>query len=197
MLGIVCDTIKSAEDLRPFVNEGLIIKNMGNHKLGEAIGQINEGFVVFILETLRYVVYSCVTFYLVSFRSHPNNFILFLYTRHACRPYVGDFIADDPQRRLDIPKPRLPGGEVPRGFLGFAVNMISIDGEKLFSLTPGGHGLRETLFYHLFSNIQVYRSKEDMVRALPCMTDGAISLDGGIIRRSSVMSNDILFVSCK
>lgn len=96
-------------------------------------------------------------------------------------PYVGGFIADDPQRRLDLPKPRLPGGGVPRGFLGFAVNMIFIDVTKQFSFTPRVNGLRETLFYSLFSKMQVYRSEEDMQHALPYMTDGAISLDGGII----------------
>lgn len=37
---------------------------------------------------------------------------------HAeCRPYVGEFVADDPQRRLDLLKPKLPGGEIPRASL--------------------------------------------------------------------------------
>ncbi|KAF6162518.1 hypothetical protein GIB67_003064 [Kingdonia uniflora] len=43
------------------------------------------------------------------------------------RPYVGDFVANDPQRRLALLKPRLPTGECPHGFLGFAVNMFDLE----------------------------------------------------------------------
>ncbi|WOG90854.1 hypothetical protein DCAR_0310100 [Daucus carota subsp. sativus] len=96
-------------------------------------------------------------------------------------PYVGDFITDDPQRRLDIPKPRLPNGEIPHGFIDYAVNMINIDRENLFNVTHDGHGLRETLFYHLFSHVQVYQTREDMMRAVPLIRNGALSLDGGMI----------------
>ncbi|CAI9087088.1 OLC1v1021074C1 [Oldenlandia corymbosa var. corymbosa] len=97
------------------------------------------------------------------------------------RPYVGDFVADDPQRRLDLLKPKLPTGETPSGFLGFAVNMINIDHSNLYFVTTNGLGLRETLFFNLFSYLQVYKTREDMLQALPLIVDGAVSLDGGII----------------
>ncbi|KAF2323838.1 hypothetical protein GH714_000439 [Hevea brasiliensis] len=51
-----------------------------------------------------------------------------------------------------------------------------------------GYGLRETLFYNLFSRLQVYKSREDMLLALPCITDGAISLDGGMIKATGLFS---------
>lgn len=105
-----------------------------------------------------------------------------------CRPYAGNFIADDQQRRLDLVKPKLPNGETPPGFLGFAVNMIYVDHMNLYFVTTAGHGLRETLFYHLFSNLQVYKTREDMLRARPLISSGAISLDGGIIRNRVVFS---------
>ncbi|XP_057774218.1 protein DEFECTIVE IN MERISTEM SILENCING 3-like [Salvia miltiorrhiza] len=104
------------------------------------------------------------------------------------RPFAGEFIADDPQRRLALLKPRLPNGETPSGFLGFAVNMITIEPHNLYCTSKNGGSLRETLFYHLFSNLQVYRSREDMVKALTCIRNGAISLDGGMIRNSGVFS---------
>ncbi|CAK9146553.1 unnamed protein product [Ilex paraguariensis] len=104
------------------------------------------------------------------------------------RPYVGEFIANDPQRRLDLLKPKLQNGESPPGFLGFAVNMISVDSMNLYCLTTTGHGLRETLFYSLFSRLQVYRTRADMLEALPLISDGALSLDGGIIRSTGVFS---------
>ncbi|PQQ02028.1 protein DEFECTIVE IN MERISTEM SILENCING 3 [Prunus yedoensis var. nudiflora] len=66
-------------------------------------------------------------------------------------PYVGGFVADDPQRKLALPKPKLPNGECPPGFLDYAVNTINLDDKNLDCLTSGGHGLRETLFYSLFS----------------------------------------------
>ncbi|KAH6809705.1 hypothetical protein C2S51_027488 [Perilla frutescens var. frutescens] len=104
------------------------------------------------------------------------------------RPYAGEFIADDPQRRLALQKPRLPNGETPTGFLGFAVNMITIDRRNLYCTSKNGDSLRETLFYHLFSNLQVYRSRGGMIKALTCIRNGAISLDGGMIRRPGVFS---------
>ncbi|KAJ4726666.1 Defective in meristem silencing 3 [Melia azedarach] len=104
------------------------------------------------------------------------------------RPFAGEFVADDPQRRLDLWKPKLPSGESPPGFLGHAVNMINVDSANLFCVTATGHGLRETLFYNLFSRLQVYKTRADMLLALPLISDGAISLDGGVIRSPGVFS---------
>ncbi|XP_023533709.1 protein DEFECTIVE IN MERISTEM SILENCING 3-like isoform X2 [Cucurbita pepo subsp. pepo] len=101
------------------------------------------------------------------------------------RPYAGDFIPNDPQRRLDLLKPRLPNGECPPGFVGFAVNMINIDSTH-FCFAANGYGLRETLFYSLFSRLQVYKTRADMLQALPCISDGALSLDGGIIKANGL-----------
>ncbi|KAI3783434.1 hypothetical protein L1987_42516 [Smallanthus sonchifolius] len=69
-----------------------------------------------------------------------------------------------------------------------AVNMIHIDDANLFYLTHDGNGLRETLFYTLFSRLQVYKTRAEMVQALPCIYDGAISLDGGMIKGNGVYS---------
>lgn len=102
------------------------------------------------------------------------------------RAYVGEFMPDDPQRRLALVKPKLPNGMCPPGFLGFAVNMIHIDIPHLLSFTSNGYGLRETLFYTLFSKLQVYTSRANMLQALPCISDGAISLDGGMIRGNGI-----------
>ncbi|KAF7131492.1 hypothetical protein RHSIM_Rhsim09G0205800 [Rhododendron simsii] len=102
------------------------------------------------------------------------------------RPYVGEFVADDPQMRLDLLKPRLPSGESPPGFIGLAVNMINIDNANLFCVTADGHGLRETLFYNLFSGLQVYRTRADMLQALPCIRNGAVSLDGGMVKTNGL-----------
>ncbi|MCE3215450.1 hypothetical protein HAX54_002400 [Datura stramonium] len=104
------------------------------------------------------------------------------------RPYAGNFIADDPQRRLDILKPRLPNGESPPGFLDFAVNMVNIDSVNLYCAKSTGYGLRETLFYNLFSHLHIYKTSDDMLQALPCIRHGAISLDGGMIKHDSVFS---------
>ncbi|CAN1762402.1 Protein DEFECTIVE IN MERISTEM SILENCING 3 [Linum perenne] len=70
------------------------------------------------------------------------------------RPYCGEFILDDPQRRLDLLKPKLPTRESPPGFLGFAVNMIYVEYINMFYVTSGGHGLMETLFYNIFLRLQ-------------------------------------------
>lgn len=94
----------------------------------------------------------------------------------------------DPQRKLALLKPRLPNGECPPGFLGFAVNMILLDNQHKFCVTASGHGLRETLFYSLFSQLQVYKTRADMQLARPFITDGAISLDGAIIKSQGMLA---------
>lgn len=66
------------------------------------------------------------------------------------------------------------------------MNLVHIDNQNLSCVTSSGHGLRETLFYHLFSHLQVYRTEEDMQQALPCINSGAVSLDGGMIRSPGV-----------
>ncbi|KAK8484399.1 hypothetical protein V6N11_001657 [Hibiscus sabdariffa] len=119
-------------------------------------------------------------------RSLDGRFLVFCL--EGLRPYAGDFVTDDPQRRLDLLKPRLPNGECPAGFLGFAVNMIHVDSSNLAFVTANGEGLRETLFYNLFSRLQVYRTRAEMLLALPCISEGAVSLDGGIIRSNGVFS---------
>lgn len=83
-------------------------------------------------------------------------------------------------------KPRLPNGETPPEFIGFAVNMIDLDHTHLACITPNGLGLRETLFYNLFSRLQVYKTRSGMQYAMPCISDGAISLDGGIMKNNGV-----------
>ncbi|XP_042000253.1 protein DEFECTIVE IN MERISTEM SILENCING 3-like isoform X1 [Salvia splendens] len=104
------------------------------------------------------------------------------------RPYAGALIADDPQRRLNLLKPRLINGETPPGFLGFAVNMIKIDNSYLHPIFKSGHSLRETLFYNLFLNLQVYKSREEMQNARSSITTGAISLDGGLIKSPGIFT---------
>ncbi|KAI3975602.1 hypothetical protein MKX01_017515 [Papaver californicum] len=103
------------------------------------------------------------------------------------RPYAGDIVSDDPQRKLALMKPRLPNGECPPGFLGFAVNMINLDYSYLSYVTASSHGLRETLFYSLFSRLQVYRTRAEMLLALPFICDGALSLDGGMTRSAGML----------
>ncbi|EXB83888.1 hypothetical protein L484_023495 [Morus notabilis] len=66
------------------------------------------------------------------------------------------------------------------------LNLISLDSRNLSCVTANGQGLRETLFYNLFSCLQIYRTRTEMLEALPCVTDGALSLDGGVIRKSGV-----------
>lgn len=104
------------------------------------------------------------------------------------RPYAGNYVVNDAQRKLDFLIPRLPNGELPSGFLGFAVNMINLDSSNLFCVTPSGYGLRETLFYNLFSRLQVYKTRAEMIQALPCISEGALSLDGGMVRSCGVFS---------
>lgn len=97
-------------------------------------------------------------------------------------------VADDPQKKLALPKPRLPNGEWPAGFVDYAVNMIHLDSKHLSFVTEIGYGLRETLFYGIFSRLQIYKTRKEMLLALPCIHEGALSLDGGMIKRSGMFA---------
>lgn len=88
---------------------------------------------------------------------------------------------NSPQKELNLTWP-FPHVKRPKGFKGFAVNMINLSDENLNITTKGGHGLRETLFYSLFGELQVYESRDDMFRAKDYLNGGAISLDGGVIK---------------
>lgn len=113
----------------------------------------------------------------------PPHIIIFF---EFCRAYRGKFWVNDPQKRLDLLKPRLPDGKYPLGFLGFAVNMIDLDHNYLIYHTVKGHGLREILFYSMFARLQVYRSRVKMELAIPCISEGAISLDGVMIKANGL-----------
>ncbi|KAF5189580.1 Structural maintenance of chromosomes flexible hinge domain-containing protein gmi1, partial [Thalictrum thalictroides] len=102
------------------------------------------------------------------------------------RPYAGK-IEDGPQRMLALEDPLLPTGNTPPGFIGYAVNMINLNAHYITE-TIGGHGLRETLFYHLFGELQVYETRKDMGKAWSTIKHGAVSLDGGILRGNGVFS---------
>ncbi|XP_030933131.1 structural maintenance of chromosomes flexible hinge domain-containing protein GMI1 [Quercus lobata] len=104
------------------------------------------------------------------------------------RPYSGKYEGSDPQRKLALPYPTLPRGNVPRGFIGYGVNMIDLDIDHLHTRTAAGHGLRETVLYRLLGEVQVYETRECMLEARHCIKHGAVSLDGGILRENGVIS---------
>ncbi|KAL0926039.1 hypothetical protein M5K25_004420 [Dendrobium thyrsiflorum] len=108
------------------------------------------------------------------------------------RPYR-DPIYNDTQRKLAISPPRFPSGEIPNGFLGYAVNLITLDSHHSNTRTASGFGLRETLFYQLFGTLQVYKTRAEMQQASSCIDQSAVSLDGGII----VTSGIIVFGDCE
>lgn len=85
--------------------------------------------------------------------------------------------------------PKLADGKTPRGFLGYAVNIVDLDINHLYTTTSAGHGLRETLLYELFGELHVYQTREDMIAARACCSShGAVSLDGGILQKNGVIS---------
>ncbi|XVF53392.1 hypothetical protein PTKIN_Ptkin05aG0095700 [Pterospermum kingtungense] len=104
------------------------------------------------------------------------------------RPYLGEVEVSDRQRKLLLPDPRLPSGNHPPGFIGYAVNLINLEHPKINYMTDSGHGLRETLLYGLFGELQVYETREHMENARACIKHGAVSLDGGIRRENGVIS---------
>lgn len=192
MMAIVCKTLESVRALETYDTESNIIRSSGLHGLGASMGRPLDGrFLVICLENLRYDPTEIYVNLILSCKMRLPSYInklIFFPLFFVCRPYIGKFLANDPQRRLDLEKPRLPNGECPPGFIGYGINMITIESTQLYHLTSSGFGLRETLFYHLFSRLQIYKTRSEMLQALPCISDGAVSLDGGIIKTTGVFS---------
>lgn len=111
------------------------------------------------------------------------------------RAYTGEVDESDPQRRLALPDPILCSGNTPSGFIGYAVNMINLDVHRLRFKTRSGNGLRETLFYRLFGELQVYGTRQHMIEARASIKHGAVSLDGGILRENGIISLGYGYVS--
>ncbi|KAL0890596.1 hypothetical protein Bca101_014579 [Brassica carinata] len=104
----------------------------------------------------------------------------------ATRTWSG-LVENDPQRRLAIVNPCLDNGDPIPGFKGYAVNMIELALGDL-DIVTSGHGLRETLFYGLFGDLQVYETGKDFEAALPYLSGvDAVSLDGDIKIRDRYM----------
>ncbi|XP_042033848.1 structural maintenance of chromosomes flexible hinge domain-containing protein GMI1-like isoform X2 [Salvia splendens] len=89
---------------------------------------------------------------------------------------------------LPLQELTLPNRSAPHGFLGYAVDLINIEPDRLHWRTTSGHGLRETLFHRLFGKLQVYKDRDCMMAAAQSCIEGAVSLDGGILRGNGLLS---------
>lgn len=100
---------------------------------------------------------------------------------------------NDPLKKLVMDDPRLPDGDPIPGFKGYAVNMIDLASDELNIQTYSGHGLRETLFYVLFGDLQVYEIQKHVEAAFPYINGGgAVSLDGFIAKE-----NRFIYSGCR
>lgn len=139
---------------------------------------------------------------LKSERSEVDDFTLHAFARSRNRSISGTFRVlilneasfykrsdglpsvdkEHPQKLLLIPDPGPKHKPCPKGYLGYAVNLLRFNPQQLECYaTPAKHGLRESLFFQLFSYLQVYDTKEHMLAAQEFHTTGAVSLDGGLI----------------
>ena len=97
----------------------------------------------------------------------------------------------DPQKKLIIEDPNLSVGILPKGYMGYVVNMIKMDQEELCASTSSGIGLRGTLFFNLLSYLQVYKTRNHMKHVISYIRDGDISMDRSILRRNFLLIVEI------
>ncbi|CAM6128791.1 unnamed protein product [Calypogeia fissa] len=172
LLSIVVRTQRGADALEENDKYGNVDKTKGLHRFAEHRGVPLEGkFNILALTDVR-----------------P-------YSRNDKEPAVN---SSHPQRLLNIDPPRLPGGEVPRGFLGHAVNLVHLRPEhiqvRVATRQRGEFGLRESLFFHVLGLLQVYDTRENMISAKEGLVwgfnSGAISLDGGLHRKNQLQERN-------
>ncbi|KAL6508311.1 hypothetical protein OROHE_021853 [Orobanche hederae] len=162
MLAIVCENYSAAHEFE--INT--------RHKLANE--PISGGYLALCLDDIRFC--SIIQLHIVV-----DLWLL------GCLAGITETIIG-PQNLLPLQPPTLPGGDVPQGFMGYAVNLISIETSYLQWRMKSGHGLREILFYRLFGELQVYRDRDSMMMAKSCIKDGAVSLDGGILKGNGLVS---------
>jgi len=102
------------------------------------------------------------------------------YKRSDGRPSV---INTDPQKLLNM-RPIIKSSRSD-GSLGYAVNLIHLNGDQLRIRIAGRYGLRESLFFVLFGFLEVFDTTSNMLRARKDIMTSAVALDGGIIRTSN------------
>ena len=61
--------------------------------------------------------------------------------------------------------------------MGYVINMVDLGCHHLFTRTTVGYGLRETLSYYLFGELEVYQAREDMNKACFYARHDVVSLD--------------------
>lgn len=114
---------------------------------------------------------------LYKFILSQNNSVsgrLRVYILEEMRIYDQGQDRNHPQEVLKMEGPKLRNGVAPEGFMGYAVNFLHLNNEHL--------GLRASLFYNLFKELQVYETRKQLYNARDVLTCGGISLDGGLIR---------------
>ncbi|XP_073119443.1 structural maintenance of chromosomes flexible hinge domain-containing protein GMI1-like [Henckelia pumila] len=100
----------------------------------------------------------------------------------------GNQLESDSQNLDSLQEPTLPNGCTPHGFLGYAVRLVNTEAVHSQGITKSDLSIRQTLLCCLFGGLQVYENKQCMKMARACIRDGAISLDGGIIKRNGLIS---------
>ncbi|XP_026457782.1 structural maintenance of chromosomes flexible hinge domain-containing protein GMI1-like [Papaver somniferum] len=157
MLAVVCKSYAAARRLEKYGEGGEVDRSDGLHVVAAQLGR-------------------------------PINCGFLVICLEDLCPFRGKFKSDeDPQKKLSLVDPILPTGEIPSGFLGHAVNMVNIEIQHLHTRTNKGYYLRETLFYLLFGELQVYGTREQMNQARAFVKHGAISLDGGILKSNGIL----------
>ncbi|XP_026403725.1 structural maintenance of chromosomes flexible hinge domain-containing protein GMI1-like isoform X2 [Papaver somniferum] len=158
MLAVVCKSYAAARRLEKYGEGGEVDRSDGLHVVAAQLGR-------------------------------PINCGFLVICLEDLCPFRGKFKSDeDPQKKLSLVDPILPTDEIPSGFLGHAVNMVDIEIQHLHTRTNKGYYLRETLFYLLFGELQVYGTREQMNQARAFIKHGAISLDGGILKSNGILS---------
>ncbi|XP_075495210.1 structural maintenance of chromosomes flexible hinge domain-containing protein GMI1 [Primulina tabacum] len=101
----------------------------------------------------------------------------------------GNELESDSQNLDSLQEPTLPNGcSTPHGFLGYAVRLVNMEAVHSHGTRKNDISTRQTLLCCLFGELQVYENKQCMKMARACIRDGAISLDGGIMKRNGLIS---------
>ncbi|MCO5578062.1 hypothetical protein L7F22_031900 [Adiantum nelumboides] len=90
------------------------------------------------------------------------------------RLYIEGLEESDLQKLLKLVQRKLIDGSVSRGFSGYAVNFVQLNEEH--------GGLRESPFYSLLKELQVYDTRRNLFSAKSALTAGGTSLDGSMVQ---------------
>ncbi|MCO5580545.1 hypothetical protein L7F22_034413 [Adiantum nelumboides] len=164
------------------LDEGMLVMSraladfFGEHSMLAVVCKTSEaaGLLVRLNESDGSIDDTCGLYDYIKRQKQNIHEKLRIFILENMRLYIEGLEESDLQKLLKLVQCKLIDGFVSRGFLGYAVNFMQLNEEH--------GGLRESPFYSLLKELQVYDARRNLFSAKSALTAGGTSLDGSMVQ---------------